>query len=562
MQNKEIKKKLKQVATKTKKLSCLRFLPDLTSKYPQAGIYAVGGYVRDAIMGTKAKDVDLVINRIDFSDLVDILLQHGKVIFDLDPKAELRKLNPKKRQELLARGFGVIKFIAEGETTSIDIALPRVDVHNKSEIHVDGIKRDVLAQADPTMSIEDDLGRRDFTVNSIALDLKTGEMIDPYNGVSDIKNETLRAIGDPEQRILKEDLSRAFRGLRFSVQLEFDIEDATRNAIEKAFQQTISDVLEVYEKEEKDILDKLISKEKQIRDGFRVPIENNLPRVLQIFYDRQAESAKTAVAVEIITKELLKSFDCDVLETLRIWEAYGALKIILPEIVAMKGTPQPAEYHSEGDVYDHTALALKFIAEQKEDVGLKLKLAVLFHDIGKVETIKFDSKDSNGISFHNHNTVGAEMVSDIFGRLNFPKQISRSVAWVVKNHMLAINGLHNDIKESTVEKYFFVDEESGELLLSLIKYDGMASIPEGHKKSKMEAYKYIAKRVNNLSKLKNELNALPAPLIDGNDLIDLGIKAGPKFSKILDDVRNLQLKGKIKNKEEAIKTIKNKHYKD
>ncbi|MFA7662573.1 MAG: HDIG domain-containing metalloprotein [Patescibacteria group bacterium] len=556
MQNKLIEQKLKKTVEQIKKLPAFKFIPKLVKKYPQVGIYAVGGYVRDAIMDRRAKDVDIVINRINFSDLVDLLLEYGKVIFDLEPKTDLAKLNSKKRQELLSKGFGVIKFIPRDKKDSIDIALPRVDIHEKSEVLVDGIKRDVLAQANPAMKIEDDLGRRDFTVNAIALDLRSGEMIDTYEGVGDILNKKLKAIGKPEQRILKEDLSRAFRGLRFVVQLGFEIDIETQKAIKKAFQPTAKNTREIYEKEDKTVLEKLISKEKQIRDEFLIELKYKLPKVLQVFYDKRVGVAKTAVAVEIITEEFCKSFEIDPLETLKIWEEYGVLKIILPEVLAMRSVVQPIQYHSEGDVYQHTFLALKSALTKEKKVGLNLKLAILLHDIGKVATIKFDLKDSNGINFYKHDQVGAEMAKKIFARLNFSKQISEPVVWAIKNHMLAINALKNNLKDSTLEKYFFDDEIKGDLLLKLIKYDAMASIPASAKESNLESYQYLAGRIKNLAKLKDKNNKLPLPLINGDDLIALGLKPNAKFSEILDKIRNAQLKGEVKTKKEAIEMVK------
>ena len=205
MKHKEINTKLKKSTAKIKKMSFLKFMPELIKKYPQAGIYVVGGYVRDIVLDQKPKDIDLVINKVDFSNLIDVLSKYGKIIFDLDPKANLSKLNKIERKELLQKGFGVLKFVPEGESKSIDIALPRVDINSKSGIQVEGVKRDVSIQSDSMMNIEDDLGRRDFTVNAIALDLKNKLVIDPYNGISDILNKTLRAIGDAEQRIIKED---------------------------------------------------------------------------------------------------------------------------------------------------------------------------------------------------------------------------------------------------------------------------------------------------------------------------------------------------------------------
>lgn len=556
MKHKDIIKKINNKIKDVKKSPWLNFYSDLVDDFPQANVYVVGGWVRDIIMGREPKDIDLVVNKIDFSDLVDVLLRHGRVIFDLNSKADLATMSAKERNDILKLGFGVLKYNPQGEKGTIDIALPRVDAHQNSDFPVEGIKRDVNIQSDAMMDIEEDLGRRDFTVNAIAYELKSGELVDHYEGVSDILNKKLKSIGDPEQRIIKEDLSRAFRALRFMVQLDFDIEDRTRDAVEKAFQMSSQDVLEIYAEESKEVMDELICREKNVRDNFVISIDENLPRVLQLYYDEKSGSAKTVVAPEIIAEELFKSFEADILKSLLIWEQAGALNIILPELVRLHGTQEPSKTHSEGDVYDHTILAVKKMLEHEKDPSLELKLAILFHDIGKPACVDYQTNDDDGIKFIEHNKESAKIAQKIFKRLNVGKKFSRKIIWAIENHLLASRAMENGISKVELEKYFFEDVERGELLLKLTKYNDMATIPEGEKKSALEIYGFLKQEVDNLAKLKDAQGKLPPHLIDGNDLIELGVKNGPKFAELIEQIRDLQLNGKITNKTEAIVEIK------
>src|SRR3989339_281163 len=188
------------------------FLSDLLEKFPQAEVYLVGGAVRDIILDRETKDFDFVIGNVKADELEKFLAGLGEV-------------------NLVGKSFGVFKFVPTGfhvgdnNFEALDIALPRTEVAGMS-----GGYKDFEVQSDPSLPIEDDLGRRDFTINALAWDIKNKKLIDEFSGVKDLEQSIIRAIGDPEQRF-QEDYTRMLRAVRFSCQLGFKIESKTLKAI-------------------------------------------------------------------------------------------------------------------------------------------------------------------------------------------------------------------------------------------------------------------------------------------------------------------------------------------
>ena len=169
-----------------------------------ATVWLVGGAVRDALMGRPTKDFDFVVGGLSAADL----------------ERELRRLG---EVSLVGRSFGVFKLkLGDDE---VDVALPRRETYAMT-----GGARDVEAQSDPAMPIEKDLARRDFTINAMAWNSTTHELVDPHGGQKDLIARRLRAVGEADERF-REDYSRMLRGLRFAAQLGFEFEPSTWNAL-------------------------------------------------------------------------------------------------------------------------------------------------------------------------------------------------------------------------------------------------------------------------------------------------------------------------------------------
>ncbi|MCX6715155.1 MAG: hypothetical protein NTX72_05070 [Candidatus Uhrbacteria bacterium] len=188
------------------------FLNNLTRDFEHTEIFCVGGALRDWLLQRKTNHVDLdfVIRGIPLETLIEWLKNRGVV-------------------DIVGKTFGVIKFRPqENLSLCIDIALPRTE---QSLPHSLGGYRDVTVQFDPNLPMQDDLSRRDFTMNAMAFSLTTKEIIDPFGGQQDLESKTLRAVGNPQDRF-QEDLTRILRGLRFTCELDFTIEPQTFNAMQ------------------------------------------------------------------------------------------------------------------------------------------------------------------------------------------------------------------------------------------------------------------------------------------------------------------------------------------
>ncbi|TAL50351.1 CCA tRNA nucleotidyltransferase [Patescibacteria group bacterium] len=192
----------------------LSFVDDFLFEHPTAGLYLVGGAIRDALLGRHPREIDF-----DF-------VVTGLAAEDVDAWFRTRG-----KLSLVGQHFGVYKFIPTGfspqQTSFIDIALPRTETVSQGSL---GEYKDFDVQSDPHLPIETDLSRRDFTINAMAFDVREKKLIDPFHGQEDLAQKTIRAVGNPTQRFT-EDLSRILRGIRFASELNFVVEPQTRQAI-------------------------------------------------------------------------------------------------------------------------------------------------------------------------------------------------------------------------------------------------------------------------------------------------------------------------------------------
>ena len=467
------------------------FIKQLIKEYPKAEIFLVGGAVRDIILGRETKDFDLVIRGVSKNILEKFLASQGKV-------------------NLVGKNFGVFKFKPKNwDDEEIDIALPRTE----HSINLSGAYRDFKIQSDAKLKIEDDLSRRDFTINAMAWNIIKQELIDPFRGLADLKKNVIKAVGKPEQRF-KEDYSRMLRAIRFACQLNFEIETKTWQSIIKEIKK----------------LDKKI-------DG------------------------KQVIPYEVIAKELVKAMASNPVWAIELLDQSGAIKILMPELLKMRGCPQPKNFHSEGDVWQHTILALKkldSLAFTKEFVSSRVTNEViwglLFHDLGKPYTIV----KADRLRFNNHDNVAAQKFSEIAKRLKLSSagvdlEITEKI---IAKHMLPTHSKVDTMKDTTLEKYFFNPNFPGQELLMLIFADISATVPPSGKPD-FTSYREIKLRINKLkSKIKNK-KQLPKQIVTGHDLINkYKLKPGPKIGQLLEILREAQLKGKINTKADGLKYIK------
>lgn len=322
---------------------------DATKVLNKAGFtsYMVGGCVRDILMDVKPKDWDITTNA------------KPEQIISLFPKTYYEN------------EFGTVGVVNEDETDQtlkvIEITPYRKEGNYSDQRHPDDVKF--------CEKIEDDLSRRDFTINAIAMDNK-GHILDPYKGQYDILDKTIRCVGDADKR-LTEDALRILRAVRFTAQLSFMINIDTEEAI-----LTHGNNL------------KNVSKER-IRDEFIKLISCENPRIGLIYLRK-----------------------------------LGILKYIIPELEETYDIGQN-KAHSY-DVWNHLILACQCTADK--DWPLNVRLAALFHDVGKPRSRRW-SKEKNEWTFYGHEVVGAKMTKKILSDLKFPKKDIEEIVTLVRWHM-------------------------------------------------------------------------------------------------------------------------------
>lgn len=504
MTKEEIEKRTESLREKVKESPDLKFTEAFYKEFeenkPEAKFYLIGGAVRDGLLGRKITDFDFVATGLTKEELYKFLSKHGKV------------------KEVESRAFGVFKFVPKGSELTLDVALPRTD-----KWFGKGFK-DVEVKTSPDLGVKEDLSRRDFTINAIALDLKNYEIVDSYKGLKDLEKGVIRAVGKPEERF-NEDPSRISRAIRFSRQLDFKIEANTSQKMKKK----AKEINELY-----------------LEEG------NYKPRVSR----------------ETLAKEFLKSLNADPAGTLELYDEYGILNLgvekereqdkILPEVDAMKNTRQPKNFHSEGNVWQHTKLALESLPS---NASIDLKLAALFHDIGKPPT--YSKKPGDRIRFNKHDLEGERLAKRICNRLKLssPEEIHvdiDKVAWLVRHHMICLSDTVEKMRDRTIERYFFREDKWGDELLELSKADISATIPPSGKPD-FSNYDKLQERIEKLRiKLASPetQRKLVPDILSGVDIMDAaGIRPGPMVGGIKAVLRELQLGGKIKERREAEKLV-------
>jgi putative nucleotidyltransferase with HDIG domain len=508
----------KRLILKDLKQRSFKFVNKLHQEFSTAQIYLVGGAVRDLLLGRLSKDIDFVVRGISAQKLERFLAKYGKV-------------------NLVGKSFGVFKFVPEGGDSHnpIDIALPRTE-HSLGT----GGYRDFDIQSDEKLSIEEDLSRRDFTINAMALDIslpKKIKVIDPFLGVNDLKKKIIRAVGNPLDRF-QEDYSRMLRAIRFSCQTGFAIEKSTRCAIK--------DNITHLNDFNRDVT--------LVKDGERVENEISETRIMPY---------------EVIAKEFLKAFVFNPVCAFDLFDELGVFKELIPEMLTMKSCPQEPRFHSEGDVWQHTRLTLDKLASKKfkrkfhqNKLDTQLVVATLLHDLGKPSTTKTPQEHSvDRIRSNEHDIVGAKLARMICERLKLssPEGIGidpEKISWLIQHHMILVHGNVDEMRESTIEKYFFNNEVPGDDLLKLSWVDIAATLGANGKPD-FSTFKQMLKRINKLRKISRKRKVLPPAILSGEEIMEfLAIGPGKKIGDLKDLLREEQLTGRIKSKAAAVEFLK------
>lgn len=316
---------------------------EIAKRIEQTGgrLYAVGGAVRDKIIGKENKDEDYCVTGITKADFIQIF-----------PEAKYQ-----------GKFFGV--FILENKEFAIARTEEKTGIGHKK----------FTVETNKNITIEEDLKRRDITVNAIAQDVLTGKIIDPYHGVKDIKNRTIKAVS----KAFCEDPLRVYRACRFAAEFGFEVEE---NTLEMMYS----------------LKDELLSLSKErVFDELRKALRTDRP---SIFF----EVLKKAKVLDVHFKE--------------IYDLIGAV--------------QPEKYHPEGDSYNHTMIALDNSAKITKDE--KIRFATLVHDLGKGRTPKEMYPHHYG-----HEERGVEPLRELARRIGIPTLWKDCAVTAIKEHMKGRN---------------------------------------------------------------------------------------------------------------------------
>ena len=422
--------------------------------------YLVGGCVRDLVMGREPKDYD--------------------VATDATPDAVAR-LYP----ESLTVGaqFGVV--LVPREAGDVEVATFRSDGRYTDGRHPDQVRYSKTA--------EEDVRRRDFTINGLLYDplaapaaaptdrlaAATNGVLDYVGGLADIQERRIRTIGDPTERF-SEDRLRMLRAVRFTARFGFSLDPAAL----KAIRELAPEIRDVSAERVRDEIVKILT-EGNPRRGF----------------------------------ELL--------------DEAGLLKEVLPEIKALQGVQQPPEFHPEGDVWTHTLMMLAGL----RNPTATLALGVLLHDVGKPPTFSVRER----IRFDNHVEVGARMAEDILKRLRLPSRETERVVELVRHHLR-----FKDFPQMRRSPQLrFLRMPAFDEHLELNRLDCLSSHRD------LTNYELARRMLEETP--PQEIK--PAPLVRGDDLIAKGYKPSPLFKQILQTVEDAQLEGKVRSREDALELV-------
>lgn len=419
----------------------------------------VGGAVRDALEGTPSHDIDIEVHGVpSLKTLIPHLKKAGEV-------------------NEVGAAFGILKVTRDGET--IDVAVPR----RESKTGAGHRGFDVVV--DPTLNMEDALARRDFTINAIAWEPETGQVIAPHGGLEDLENRVLRHTSDA----FTDDPLRVLRGAQFAARFGLTMAPET------------------------------VEVSQSISHTFN---ELSVERL-------RGEMRKLALAPEPSAG-------------LYVLQDTGWLDN-LPELAATVGLEQDARYHPEKDVFEHQAQAADVAARLAVEHGLDedsrevVVLAAMLHDLGKQDSTQFQPDGS--ITSHGHDETGVAYAESLLTRLGYPQKVTSRVTPLVREHMVihymngapsapALRRLKRRLGEASVLEWAIVcaADQAGRSGASTpeSKREDHLNAPRAEVWDAYEKAEEVARR---------DAERMPRMLVDGNLLKELGLPPGPQYREII-----------------------------
>lgn len=414
--------------------------------------YVVGGYVRDLIIGRHSKDIDFVTvgSGIELAEAVAAKMGKGAHV-------------------AVYRNYGTAQ-IHRGQL-ELEFVGARRESYNRNS------RNPIVEEG----TLDDDLARRDFTINALAISVNAanfGEVIDRYDGLGDIGRRLIRTPLDPDITF-SDDPLRMMRAIRFATQLDFTIWPETLDAIKR-----------------------------------------------------------NAQRIEIITAERIKDELFKIMASPRPsigWRLLldtGLLHFILPELERMKGI-DVVDGRGHKDNFNHTMMVLDSVAAASDNVYLRW--AALFHDIGKPVTKRYDKE--RGWTFHQHNFVGSKMVKGIFRRMRFPLGAEmRYVAKLVELHMRPIALVEDEVTDSAVRRLMNYAEDDLEDLMILARAD-ITSRDEARKERFLANFDLVEEKFR--TTLAKDVERNRKNPVDGTEIMALfGLPQCPQVGYFTKNLKN------------------------